>query len=252
MATNTNRMKALYAIVMPKSAEKGEADRVAQDVNEERLNDNFRTIANELIKLWEGGEHNLKMLSARISSDEQLYLTTPDALGIVEQAIANNATILMMPDNILSQVTQIINGFLPDGQGGQTLEVAIRSLLSQAPTNITATFTQAISSTDGRVSTLENWVRVYGVGNSLGINPGVIIGDSFSDNSFKAESSCIFFYRGDDSMAQEANADVKLTANGTLEANTAHLESVLMGNLFDFDTVAVNNVEFLHITGRSS
>ena len=247
---NTNRMKALYAIVLPKTSAKGEADRAAQDTNEERLNDNFRTIANELIKLWERGEHSLNLLSARISSDEQVYLTEPDVNGIVANAIANNATILMLPDNIMSQVTQIINGFLPDDQGGSTVEEALASLLSQESTNITATFTQAISNTNGQIENLTSWVRVYGVGNGI-TAPGVVIGDSSSSSSFKAESSYVYFYRGDDTQANIANADVSLGADGSLNAKSVRSDSFTLQSMFDIDVVTAGGIDYLHITGRN-
>lgn len=257
----SNRMKALYAIVLPRTGDKSDAARVAEDVNQERLNDNFRTITNELMKLWEGGERNLKLLSARISSDEQMFVTVPDAEGIAANAIANSAVILMLPSQIMSQVTEVLTGYATtqDVQNAsdatlnsaqETTSSAVTQLSNSVELNLSH-ITQVLGEQGITLTDLTSWVRVIGPSAYPNVNAGVIIGDSSHSSSLKAESTALFFYRGDDSEAKQSNADVLLDSDGRLLANNVHTASMLLDEKFDIDVVNAGGVDFLHITGRN-
>lgn len=257
----SNRMKALYTIILPKTGDKTDAARIAQDVNQERLNDNFRTITNELMKLWEGGEHNLNLLSARISADEQIFVTTPDAEGIAANAIANSAVILALPNTIMSQVSEVLTGYvttqaLQDASDAtlnaaqETTSSAVTQLANSVSVDMTH-ITQILGEQGATLTNLTSWVRILGPSAYPGVNAGVIIGDSSHSSSLKAESTALFFYRGDDSEAKQSNADVMLDAEGRLIANNVHTASMLLDEKFDIDVVTAGGVDFLHITGRA-
>ena len=258
----SNRMKALYAIVLPKTGDKSDAARIAQDVNEERLNDNFRTITNELMKIWEGGEQNLNLLAARVTATQ--VVTDARIRGIIADVETNTTAIAVMPDGIFAQVSDTLSGYAlteyVDEQDQTNAEAA-----SSAANNA---YQEATSYTDAQLSLtasalraefsqndLSSWVRVYGIGNDLGIPPGVIIGDTLSSTSFKAQGDIIFFYRGGDSEATNANAVASFDGNGNFNAGSIHNTSTLLDGKFDIDVVTASsggsNVDFLHITGRS-
>lgn len=254
----SNRMKALYAIILPKTGDKTDAARIAQDVNQERLNDNFRTITNELMKIWEGGEQNLNLLAARISSTQAV--TDAQIRDIIADVQTNTAAIGVMPDGIIAQVSETLTGYaLTDYVDEQ--DQANADAASNAANNA---YQEAKSYTDSKVeqtaqslmatfsnNDLSSWVRVYGIGNSLGIPPGVIIGDTESSTSFKAQGDIIFFYRGADSAARNENAVASFDGNGNFNAGNIHNKSTLLDGKFDIDVVTAGGVDYLHITGRS-
>lgn len=257
----SNRMKALYTIILPRTGDKPDMARVAEDVNQERLNDNFRTIVNELMKLWDGSEQNLKLLSARISADEQVFVTVPDAEGIAANAIANSAVILMLPSQIMGQVTEVLTGYATtqDVQDASdaTLNAAqetTASAVNQLSNSVELNFshiTQVLGEQGVALTDLTSWVRVIGPSAYPGVNAGAIIGDSSHASSLKAESAVLFFYRGDDSESKPENADVLLDSDGRLIANNVHAASMLLEEKFDIDVVNAGGVDFLHITGRN-
>ena len=250
---SSNRMKALYAIVLPRTDDKTDAARVAQDVNQERLNDNFRTITNELMKIWEGGERDLNLLSARITSVQEL---TDDQLrDIIANVATNTAAIAMVPGQIMSQVSETLEGYATTGDLDASGNAVLEAARSYADTTVSQTaqeLTVAINQND-----LSSWVRI--VGASAGTLPGVIIGSSDSDTSFKAEASAVFFYRGDTSNAWwvdennvlNPNALAGFDANGNFVTRNIHSNSMLLENKFDIDVVNAGGVDYLHITGRS-
>lgn len=248
-----NVMKALYAIVLKDREEQTYAEKRNQD----RLNDNFRTIADALIKLWESGDHTLNSLSARISADEAVFVTRPDAEGIAAETIRHDAVILAMPDSILHEVAETINGYTAQGETTTEVQKAVSALVEQRAREVNIRFTSqadTIGEQGGRISKMESWVRVFGPGSITA--PGVIIGSSESASSFKAEAGAVYFYRGSDDMAQLANADVILDADGNLLAKRVRTDSALLGGIFDVDIVPVEiggvTKNFLHLTGRGS
>lgn len=246
MAANTSIIKAMYPIVLKND---GRTDREKNDynVNQERLNANFKEIASEIVRLWESGERNLNFLSARISEDESQWT----ALG--QQVTENTSTIIMLPSTIISQVATVIREYVDNGEGQDPDELtqAIASMMTQEADSITASFQQTFLDQDGRLQTIESWFRVVAGNAGAGTNPGAIIGRSDSDTSFKAEATCIYFYRGDDNQAKWVNALAGLDANGNFVAGVVHVGSLLIDDLFDVDVVAgPNNIEFLHIIGR--
>lgn len=250
---STNKVKAPYPIKLYNNG-RDDRERNVVNINEERLNDNFRTIASALIDLYESGDHTLNYLSARISRDEETFVTVPDAEGIAAQAIASSSVILMMPDTIMQQVAETINGYVINGDTTTDIQKAIASLVQQRSDEITIMFTNtnnAVGQNTERISTLSSWVRVVAANLDAGTNAGVIIGSSDSVSSFKAEASCIFFYSGDDERAKWTNALAGLDADGNFIAKRAHLQSVLLGGYFDIDVVEAHGIEFLHITGRN-
>lgn len=258
-----NRMKAFYPIKLPKaSGNTSEVARTAEEVNEERLNDNFRTIANELVKLWDSGEKQLNVLSARVSADEKLYVTAPDAEGIAADAIANSAVILMMPEAIMSQVSEVLTGYATtgyvDNADNATLAAAqevTTSTVTQSANELRVDITKNTTRSTGNESVLNSltsWVRIVTANAQAGTNAGVIIGDSKSSTSLKAEAGVIFFYRGDDSQAKAANQLAGFDADGNFVASAVHTESTLLDGKFDIDVVTANSIDFLHITGRNT
>ena len=247
-------IKAMYPIKLYNEG-RDDRERNVVNINQERLNDNFRTIANELIELWASGDHTLNYLSARVAKDEQTFVTVPDAEGIAAQAIATSSVILLMPDTIMQQVAETINGYIINGDTTTDIQKAVASLVEQRANEINIMFTDVnttLGETAERVSTLSSWVRVVAANIGHGTNAGVIIGSSDSTTSFKAEASCIYFYSGDDERAKWVNALAGLDADGNFIAKRAHLQSVLLGNAFDVDVVEAGGVDFLHITGRNS
>ena len=254
MATNQSKMKALYAIVIPKTNKAFGPKKSAEDTNEERLNDNFRTISKELVNLWNANENGLNVLSARVRSVEDNAVMYPDVYGVISDTIEHNAIILAMPDTILQMVADNINGYVVDGESQDMTPVqeAISSLVQQQSSNLTIEFQRGISDANGRIDNMASWVRIYGPGNGLSINPGVIIGDSSSSSSLKAESSALFFYIGDDAQAKLANAIVSIDAdNRSLNASSIRSDGMVLNSKFDFDVVEANGVNYLHIAGRS-
>lgn len=250
MATN---VKAMYPIYLFNNGRDDQEKNVV-NVNQERLNDNFRTIAACLIDLYESGDHTLNYLSARIANDERVFVTVPDAEGIAAEAIANSSVILMMPDSIMQQVAETITGYVANGDTTTDIQKAVASLVQQRADEIDIMFTDVnttLGETAEQVSSISSWFRVVASDPVAGTNAGAIIGRSDSTSSFKAEASCIYFYSGDDERAKWVNALAGLDADGNFIAKRAHLESVLLGGAFDVDIVEAHGVEFLHITGRS-
>lgn len=248
-----NTIKAMYPITLYNEG-KNDRERNVINVNQERLNENFRNIATELIKLWESGDYTLNILSARIAKDEEVFVTVPDAEGIAAQAIATSSVILMMPESIMQQVAETINGYVINGDTTTSIQKAVASLVEQRADEIDIRFTNVttvLGETADAVTTLSSWVKVVAANAVAGTNAGVIIGSSDSVTSFKAEASCIFFYSGDDERAKWVNALAGLDADGNFIAKRAHIESMLIGDAFDVDVVTAHGVDFLHITGRS-
>ena len=248
-----NTIKAMYPITLQNDG-KTDQERNAVNVNQERLNENFRNIATELIKLWESGDYTLNILSARIAKDEEVFVTVPYAEGIAAQAIATSSVILMMPESIMQQVAETINGYVINGDTTTSIQKAVASLVEQRADEIDIRFTNvttALGETADAVTTLSSWVKVVAANAVAGTNAGVIIGSSDSITSFKAEASCIFFYSGDDERAKWVNALAGLDADGNFIAKRAHIESMLIGDAFDVDVVEAHGVDFLHITGRT-
>lgn len=249
----TNNIKAMYPIVLFNNGRDDQEKNVV-NVNQERLNENFRSIASCLIDLYQSGEHTLKYLSARIANDERVFVTWPDAEGIAAEAIANSSVILMMPDSIMQQVAETITGYVANGDTTTDIQKAIASLVQQRADEIDIMFTNvntSLGETSEQVASISSWFRVVAADIGAGTNAGAIIGSSESTSSFKAEASCIYFYSGDDERAKWVNALAGLDADGNFIAKRAHLESVLLGGAFDVDLVEAHGTEFLHITGRS-
>lgn len=250
-------IKAMYPITLYNNG-KDDRERNVVNINQERLNENFRNIASELIALWESGDHTLNYLSARVSADEERFITAPDAEGIATTAIQNSAVILAMPDNILQQVSQLIEGYVasddkdPEHQTTE-LQRAVASLVKQRADEIDIIFTQvdtALGETSAVVQDLSSWIKVVPDNTVAGTNAGVIIGRSTSASNFKAEADHIYFYSGDDDRGKWANALAGLDADGNFIAKRAHLDSVLLSGAFDVDLVEAHGIDFLHITGR--
>ena len=247
----SNRMKALYAIILPKTGDKTDAARIAQDVNQERLNDNFRTITNELMKIWEGGEQSLNLLAARVTSVQEV--TDAEIRDIIANVATNTAAIAMVPGQITSQVSESLEGYAletyVDEKGETVYGDALTAANSYTDSKVTQTANElnvAITQND-----LSSWVRIVGANAQAGTLPGVIIGNTESDTSLKAEATALFFYRGNETQAKQSNADVLLDASGNLIAKNIHNDSLLLNGKFDIDVVTAGGVDYLHITGRS-
>lgn len=241
----SNRMKALYAIILPKTGDKTDAARIAQDVNQERLNDNFRTITNELMKIWEGGEQSLNLLAARVTSVQEV--TDAEIRDIIADVETNTAAIAMVPGRIMGQVSQTLEGYATTGAldaNGNAIFTAAKLYADSTVSQTAQGLTVLINQND-----LSSWVRIVGAG--VGTNAGVIIGSNDSDTSLKAEAKALFFYRGDETQAKQSNADVLLDASGNLIAKNIHNDSLLLNSKFDIDVVTAGGVDYLHITGRS-
>lgn len=285
----TNRMKALYAIMLPKRSNVPGVERTTEEVNEERLNDNFRTITNELVKLWEGGEHNLKVLSARVTSEEQVTASLVEQIGdVAADTVSNSAAILATADSIRSEVSQTLTGYALIGNmedmenaDEDTLAWALNAAQSYASTKVSQTASEltvlisanttllkgedGVSGINKTVSDISGWVKIVGqVGTR---KPGVIIGNSGSvtsdgfSASLKAEAGAIFFYKGDETNAWWENENTHVLnpnvlagfdKNGNFIAGNIHNESTLLDGKFDIDVVTANGIDFLHITGRNT
>ena len=247
----SNRMKALYAIILPKTGEKTDAARIAQDVNEERLNDNFRTITNELMKIWEGGEQSLNLLAARVTSVQEV--TDADIRDIIANVATNTADIAMVPGQITSQVSESLKGYATTSYVDSEVDENGVSVLTAANSYTDSKVTQTANELNVTISQndLSSWVRIVGANAQAGTNAGVIIGSNTSDTSLKAEATALFFYRGNETQAKQSNADVLLDANGNLVAKNIHNDSLLLNSKFDIDVVTAGGVDYLHITGRS-
>ncbi len=236
-----NVMKAMYPINLSNDG-RNDQERNMVNVNQERLNDNFRSISSALSDLFQSGEHTLKYLSARIKSSEDGFVSTLN--GVQDTVNTHTAEILAMPDAIMQMVGSSITEYNPNGD---PVQVAVSSVINQQAGTIEARFSEVNSA----LGTIESWVRIYGVGNDLGIAPGVIIGDNQQPYALKAESNAIYFYRGMDSDAKKANMLAGFDASGSFEAGSIHNTSTLLDGKFDIDVVNANGVDFLHITGRS-
>lgn len=246
-------IKAMYPISLQNDG-RTDQERNIVNKNQDRLNDNFRSLAAALVELWQSNDHSFDFLSARIDGES----TELTALG--ELVAQHQATILVMPDTIINQVAQIITEYNDHGvqEDSPALTTAISSLMRQQADNITVLFTTEISGLSldvagqgERLSTLEDWFKVVARDTTAGTNAGAIIGSSDSDTSFKAEATCIYFYRGDVDKAKWANALAGMDANGNFVATDVHTDSILLNSMFDIDVVTADGVDFLHITGRS-
>lgn len=100
-----NRMKAMYSIKLPKSGDTHE-ELNAENVNQERLNENFSTLSKEVVKLWDNSDKGFDSLSARLTSDEEVFITADDAEDIAVYEIENSAVIAALPTEILTQVSR--------------------------------------------------------------------------------------------------------------------------------------------------
>ena len=250
-------MKALYDIRMPGAKDASDRERNVENVNEDRLNGNFREIANELLKLWASNDHTLNFLSAQIEDANESFT----ALG--SQVVQNSSAILLLPDQVIQQVATVIRQYADTGEGDSNyLTQAIQSLITQSSNEIMVAFENSetvtglqsgLGDVQRNVTTLSSWVRVIS-GEGMQTQPGVAIGRSNSAYKFKAEADTIYFYKGEDESAAWANAEAGLSAEGRFLAKKASIESMLLCRAFDVDTVEAKingvNVEFLHITGR--
>ena len=256
----TNNIKAMYPINL-KNDGQTDSEKNVYNVNQERLNDNFRTIMSELTRLGESGERNLNVLSARISKDEKVFVTWPDAQDIAAREIREDATIQMIAGKMYSAFSRIITGYINDGSAptdndANAIYTAIKNLIEVKTADyIDSTFhVQTTKETaDGNASYLSdvsNWIRYIAANPGASLNGGIIIGQSNVETSFKAEAGRIFFYQGADEDSKWDNALAGLNAQGRFFAANADLESVFLGGMFDMDVVDVNGVNFLHITGR--
>ena len=244
-------MKAMYPINLENYG-KNDQERNVVNINQERLNDNFRTITAALSELYASGEHTLKYLTARIKDGETVYISTIN--GVLELTNENSAEILALPNAIMQMVASSIANYQQTGDDLTPVQTAVNSVITQLSDGINMEFTNtnnAIGNTSEQLSQMNSWVRVYGAGNSLGIPPGVVIGDSESGTSFKAQGNIIFFFQGADSQATDANAVASFDGNGNFNAGSIHNSSTLLDGKFDIDVVTANSVDFLHITGRN-
>lgn len=272
----SNRMKALYAIILPKTGDKTDAARIAQDVNQERLNDNFRTITNELMKIWEGGEQQLNVMSSRITSSQEglaaLNQSVNTVWGILQiDTQTNTSVIQQLSDSINSAVSESHAGYIwlkdyVDGTAtDENDDPVYPALYSAQQTNINS-ISQTATETENRLTStinvlnnnndpdafpfqttvkeISSWVRILGPSNTAGVPAGVIIGESEATASLKAEATDIFFYKGDDTNAWwkrngqlNPNALAGFDADGHFVANSVHTESSLLGGKFDIDVV---------------
>ena len=250
-----SKMKAMYPITLYNNGE-NDRERNVINVNQERLNENFRNLAEAIIELFTSGEHTLNYLSARVSADESSWT----AIG--QQVEQNTAAILVLPTSITQSITDVITEYVANNgevqAGDPVLTTAIASLVQQSSDKLTVTFTtttnainSSVQAQGERLTNIESWVKIVAANADAGTNAGVIIGSSDSISSFKAEATCIFFYGGDDSQAKWANALAGLDTYGNFIASRAHVNSLLLGDMFDVDVVEANGTQFLHITGRS-
>ena len=257
-----NRMKALYTIKLPKSEDGSMIAQTAESVNEERLNDNFRTIGNELVKIWDGGERKLNVMASRMTSTETgLAALNQTVNGIQVDTVTNTSAIAQLPGAIIFQVSETLTGYATvsamDNADAATLNAAKQTTTSQVKQlsdELSVEINQNTTLLGDQQTVLNNltsWVRVVAANANAGTNPGVIIGRSDSESRFKAEAAAIFFYRGDDSEAKESNADVLLAADGRLQASKVSIDEMLIDSKFDVDVVTAGGVDFLHITGRN-
>lgn len=248
-----NVMKAMYPINLSNDG-RNDQERNMVNVNQERLNDNFRSISSALSDLFQSGEHTLNYLSARIKSSEDGYVTTLN--GITEKVDTQSAEILAMPNAIMQAVGYSITNYNPNGD---PVQQSVNSLITQQSGSVEVQFTQVNS----QLGTIQEWVRIVSsVPASTGVHAteaGVIIGKNTVDVKLKAEPTALFFYKGADSNgwwpaeneAANPNALAGFDANGNLVAGGIHNDSVLLNGKFDIDVVTANGVDFLHITGRS-
>lgn len=286
----SNRMKALYAIILPKTGDKTDAARIAQDVNQERLNDNFRTITNELMKIWEGGEQQLNVMSSRITSSQEglaaLNQSVNTVWGILQiDTQTNTSVIQQLSDSINSAVSESHAGYVwlkkyVDGTARDENDDLVYPRLYSVQQSDINSISQTATATENRLTStinvlnnddsedafpfqttvkeISSWVRILGPSNTAGVPAGVIVGESEAAASLKAEATDIFFYKGDDTNAWwkrngqlNPNALAGFDADGHFVANSVHTESSLLGNKFDIDVVTAGGVDYLHITGRS-
>lgn len=286
-----NRMKALYPIKLPKSSgDASEVARASEQVNEEHLNDNFRTIASELVKLWEGGEQQLNVMSSRITSSQEglaaLNQSVNTVWGILQiDTQTNTSVIQQLSDSIGTAVSESHAGYVwlkeyVDGTAtDENDDPVYPALYTAQQTNINS-ISQTATATENRLTStinvlnnndnpnafpfqttvkeISSWVRILGPSNTAGVPAGVIIGESEATASLKAEATDIFFYKGDDTSAWwkrngqlNPNALAGFDADGHFVANAVHTESTLLDGKFDIDVVTANSVDFLHITGRN-
>lgn len=256
---SSNRMKALYVIKLPKTDSTSRSQRNAEDTNQDRLNDNFRTIANELVKIWDGSEQGLNLLAARVTSVEEV--TDAEIRDIIANVETNTAAIAMVPGLITSQVSQSLEGYATtddvDANGNAVLEAAqsyADTVVNQSAQDLTVLINQ---------NDLSSWVRIVGAvaasGGNHATEAGVIIGKNTSDVSLKEEASALFFYKGEDkngwwpaeNESPNPNVLAGFDANGSFVAGSIHNESLLLSSKFDIDVVNAGGVDFLHITGRN-
>lgn len=66
---NGNEMKAFYRIFIPRKKDDSEHSVGAQEVNETRLNDNFRTVLDEFRKLWDYIKNGFKTKTLEVEGN---------------------------------------------------------------------------------------------------------------------------------------------------------------------------------------
>lgn len=69
---NGNEMKAFYRIFIPRKKDDSEHSVGAQDVNETRLNDNFKTVLDEFRKLWDYIKNGFKTKTLEVEGDASI------------------------------------------------------------------------------------------------------------------------------------------------------------------------------------
>lgn len=253
-------IKAMYPVNLQNDG-RNDQERNIVNVNQERLNDNFRTIMAELVRLADSGVRDLNMLSARLTKDEKVFVTMPEVQGIAADTVTSTTIMQVIAGEIFNVLSRVITGYAsdesaPTDNSENAVYQAVQTLIEhKAADYMDATFqmTTTKQTVDGNttyLSDVKNWIRYIAADLDAGLNGGIIIGQSNVETSFKAEAGRIFFYQGADEDSKWDNALAGLSAQGRFFAANADLESVFLGDMFDMDVVDVGGVSFLHITGR--
>lgn len=178
--------------------------------------------------------------ATKITAIEADYVTTGEAQVLAEETIENSSTILQLPDEILTTVSERYTSKTDFEE--YTLETATR--FSQLPDEFQFLFTQVLQGAG--LSELQAYVRI--------LNGNLHLGRSDSEIKACLKNNVLLFYTGEDSLADKSTA-ISYYDSGKLFVDTVQIQSYTIGvtgNLIDVQIMGDGDNRCLFFGGRLS
>lgn len=176
----------------------------------------------------------------RIEAIESDYVTTGEARVVAEETIENSSTILQLPDQILTEVSET---YTSKSEFDEFTRIT-STQISQLPNEFQLLFTQVLKGAG--LSELSAYLRV--------LNGNLHLGRSDSEIKACLKNEILIFYTGADELASVQTA-LAYFSSGKLYVKTVQIESLTIGAtgaLFDIRIVGEGSNTCLFFSGRSN